>query len=182
MNVGSGSLETLDSSDREPLVLDATAFYAGIPFSGVSRYHTTSLVIREVSHRPLTRASIQGLIDAGRLKIRDPHPRFVTAVREMAFKSGDLGRVSDADMSVVALGLELQDEGRTPMLLSDDYAVENLARHFEVKLGPVMTRGISRVVKWVVYCPGCGKIFDDARINVCDVCGTKLKRRFPRSP
>lgn len=181
MNGVSGSFETLDSDDREPLVLDATAFYAGIPFTSTSKYHTTSAVIREVSHRSLTRASIQGLVDSSRLQIRDPQPKFVSAVKAMASKSGDLARVSNTDISVVALALELKDEGRTPTLVSDDYAVENLARHFQVKLGPVMTRGISKVVKWVVYCRGCGKVFDDVRITVCDVCGTKLRRRF-RSP
>ncbi len=163
---------------RKSLVLDSTAFYAGIPFTGIDVYHTTSKVIKEVSHGQLRNAAIQSLLDGGRLIELDPTENVARQVKETARRSGDLRRVSDTDLSVVALALQLKEVNDGVTIISDDYSVENLASLFKINHAAVMTRGISRTVHWLVYCSGCGKAFGDRRIDVCDVCGTRVKRKI----
>ena len=163
---------------RKSLVLDSTAFYAGIPFTGIDVYHTTSKVIKEVSHGQVRNAAIQSLLDVGRLIVLDPVETFAQHVKETARRSGDLRRVSDTDLSVVALALQLKEMDDGATIISDDYSVENLASLFKINHAAVMTRGITRAVHWLVYCSGCGKAFGDRTLGVCDVCGTRLKRKI----
>ena len=162
----------------EGVVLDATAFYAGVPYTGQGTYYTTDLVIKEVSHTRIKSASIDGLVEAGRLRIYHPSERYLNLVKEAAGESGDFSLLSDTDKSVVALALEFKDKGLKVVIISDDYSVENLAETLGLKAVAVMTGGIKKVVKWRIYCGGCGKVFQDRGRTVCDVCGSPLKRKF----
>lgn len=160
------------------MVLDATAFYADVPFTSPATYYTTDSVVREVSHGTIRAGYIEGLVEAGRLRIRRPSERYVEWVRKAAGGSGDFSHLSDTDVSVVALALELRSRGLSVTVVSDDYSVENLAHILGFKVVSVMTSGIKRVVQWLIYCGGCGKIFQDGGVRVCDVCGSPLRRRF----
>lgn len=62
---------------RRALVLDSTAFYAGIPFTGTSKYYTTPLVIREVSHNQILSMAISALIESNRLIIIESLPNLI---------------------------------------------------------------------------------------------------------
>ncbi len=141
-------------------------------------YYTTSEVIKEVSHQQFRNAVIQSLVDGGRLIVLNPAANFARQVKETARRSGDLRRVSDTDLSVVALALQLKEVNDGVTIISDDYSVENLASLFKISHAAVITRGITRAVHWLVYCTGCGKAFGDRRLDVCDVCGTRLKRKI----
>ncbi|MCP8304220.1 MAG: nucleotide-binding protein [archaeon] len=165
-------------SKRGALVLDSTAFYAGIPSTGISTYHTTPHVIREVSHNRVLKMAISALIESGKLIVTEPSHPLVDEVRLMASRSGDVIKLSDTDVSVVALGLQLKRDGYNVTIISDDYSIQNLVNFFELKFSPVMTRGISKTIRWFTYCSGCGKVFHKSDVTVCDVCGTKLKRKM----
>ncbi len=162
----------------EVVVLDATAFYAGVPYTGQGTYYTTDLVVKEVSHRKKKATSIEDLVEARRLRIYHPDKRYRKMVVEAAGKSGDLSHLSNTDISVVALALEFKSRDLKVMIISDDYSVENLAHILGVKSVAVMTGGIKKVVRWSIYCGGCGKVFQDKDGKVCDVCGSRLKRKF----
>lgn len=163
------------------VVLDSTAFYAGIPFTSTSAYYTTPQVLREIAHRQMARAVLDSLLESGRLVAESPDATFQERVRALAARSGDIGKVSDTDVSVLALALQLSGRSLRATIISDDYSVENLSRLLGLECRPVMTRGIARAVEWVVYCRGCGKVFRNKRAAVCDVCGTALRRRFAKA-
>ncbi len=165
---------------RKSLVLDATAFYAGIPFTGIDLYYATPDVIREVSHGRVRETAIESLVEGGRLQIAEPAETFVRKVKETATQSGDFRQVSNADLSVVALALQLSETDERVTIISDDYSVQNLASLLNISHAPIMTRGITKAVHWMVYCSGCGKVFQDRRISICDVCGTALRRKIKR--
>jgi UPF0271 protein len=44
-----------------------------------------------------------------------------------------------------------------------------------LKVIPVMTKGISKVLDSVYMCPACSKIFE--KILECPICGSKLKKK-----
>ena len=151
-------------------VLDSSAFYAGIPFSSNEPSYITPLVYNEIDHIKKDHDAIQILIETKRLTINEPEDQFVNAANNAAKKSGDFSNLSDEDMSTIALSLQLKAE-----LVTDDFAVSNVAKNLNIKVIPVMTDGIKNVVTWKYYCPGCKTNF--SKITECPRCGNKLKRK-----
>ena len=151
-------------------VLDSTAFYAGIPFSSNEPSYTTSLVYGEIEHIKKDHDAIQILIETKRLMICDPEHQFVITANNAAKKSGDIPNLSDEDISTIALSLQLNAE-----LVTDDFAISNVAKNLNIKVIPVMTNGIKNVVTWKYYCPGCETNFSE--ITECPRCGNRLKRK-----
>ena len=151
-------------------VLDASAFYAGIPFSSNEPSYITPLVYNEIEHIKKDHDAVQILIETKRLTINEPEGQFVNAANSAAKKSGDFSNLSDGDMSTIALSLQLKAE-----LVTDDFAVSNVAKNLNIKVIPVMTDGIKNVVTWRYYCPGCKANF--SKVTECPRCGNKLRRK-----
>ncbi len=150
-------------------VLDATSFYAGIPFSSQETSFTTPLIFEEIKHIKKEQDVINALIESNRLKIIEPEIEFVDRVQQKASQSGDIQSLSDEDISILALCLQLSGE-----LVTDDFSILNVAKHLSLKVSPVMTKGISNIKDWVYFCSGCQKTF--SKISQCPICGNKLKR------
>ncbi len=151
-------------------VLDATSFYAGIPFSSQEQSFTTPLVFEEIKHIKKSHEAVQTLIDLDRLRIIEPERENTDFVLEKAKHTGDLLNLSEEDISVLALCVQLNGE-----LVTDDYTVSNVAKHLNLKVIPIMTKGISKVLDSVYFCPACNKVFE--KISDCPICGSKLKRK-----
>ena len=148
-------------------VLDATAFYAGIPFSSQSTHYVTTLVFDETKHIKKNHNALQILIDSNRLLVRQPQADFQERVEKCAQKTGDIHSLSKQDISCIALSLELNTE-----LISDDFAVLNVSNKLGINTIPLMTNGIKVVGKWIFYCPACKKDFSDEKN--CLLCGLSL--------
>ena len=151
-------------------VLDSSAFYAGIPFSSNEPSYITSLTYNEIEHIKKDHDAIQILIETKRLMINEPDEQFIIAANNAAKKSGDFPNLSHEDISAIALSLQLQAE-----LVTDDFAISNVAKNLSLKVIPVMTDGIKNVVTWKYYCPGCKTNF--SKVTECPRCGNRLKRK-----
>lgn len=160
---------TLDSSSS---VLDAGAFYAGTPFLSSGRHCTTQAVLDEVRHIKKSHGAIDALLETGSLRVIDPGRDNIEKARAAARKTGDYSRLSRADFSIIALALEL---GTT--LVTDDYAVANVATGLEIPVKSTSSKGIRETRKWIAYCSACGKAFGPAA-KECPLCGNKLKRKY----
>lgn len=160
---------------RQFLVLDTTAFYAGVPYTNTSEnLVTTPDVISEVSNE-----RTRTLIALSKINVLQADAQYYKRVKDAARLTGDNG-LSKADLSVLALCLSLSAEGSEPVLLSDDFAVENVASRLGVKARPLMTGGIKTAAEWIFFCPACGKVYTKQRPD-CLVCGTKLEKRLKKS-
>jgi len=151
-------------------VLDSSAFYAGIPFSSSEISYITPLVYNEIEHIKKDHDAVQILIETKRLTIFEPEQQFIVAVNNAAKKSGDFPNLSKEDVSTIALSLQLKAE-----LVTDDFAISNVAENLNIKVIPAMTSGIKNVVTWVYYCPGCKTNFSNT--IECPNCGNTLKRK-----
>ena len=118
-------------------VLDSSAFYAGIPFGSNEPSYTTSLVYDEIKHIKKNHDAVDILIETGRLTVSNPESEFIEIVRNTANESGDLHELSVEDISIIALSLKLNAE-----LITDDFAVSNVAKNLNIQVFPVMTDGI----------------------------------------
>lgn len=158
-------------------VLDSTAFYAGIPYQGSGRYYTTYLVLEEVKHHNVGSSLIHT-----RVQVTEPSPESVDKVRSTAIKTGDIGALSQTDVSLLALGLDLKSGEGGVSLVSDDFAVRNVAEVLAIPLAPTAMKGGEwKNITWKIYCRGCGKSYTNPKLTVCPVCGTKLERKATTS-
>jgi len=152
-------------------ILDASAFYAGIPFSTTDEFFTTSLIFDEIKHIKKNHDAIGTLMETKRLKISDPDAEFVDKIKAASKKTGDFNQLSKQDISVIALCLQMNGE-----IITDDFAISNVAKNLNLKVSPLMTSGINDVGNWIHYCPGCKKNFESG--SECPLCGTQLKRKL----
>ena len=155
-------------------VLDASAFYTGIPFASQEKSYTTSIVFDEIKHIKKNHDVLKILVETKRLEILDPEQEYITKVLSSAKEIGDFQNLSKGDISVIALCLQLGGE-----LVTDDFAISNTAEHLNLKVIPIMTKGISKVKDWVYFCSGCEKTF--SKIIQCPICGSKLSRKSAKS-
>jgi UPF0271 protein len=158
-------------------VLDSTAFYAGIPYQGSGRYYTTYLVLEEVKHHNVGSSLIHT-----RVQVTEPSPESLDKVKSTAIKTGDIGALSQTDMSLLALGLDLKNGEGGVNLVSDDFAVRNVAEVLAIPLAPTAMKGGEwKNITWKIYCRGCGKTYTNPKLTVCPVCGTRLERKASSS-
>ena len=152
-------------------ILDATAFYAGIPFVSNDSFMTTSIVYEEIQHIKTKQGALEMLQQTNRLQIRDPNEKNINIVKDISIKTGDDSTISKQDVSIIALALENNCE-----LITDDFAVTNVAKQLKIKTSSLMTQGIKTVGKWISYCSVCGKEF--SKEKECPICGSKLNRKM----
>ncbi len=114
---------------------------------------------------------------SGKMKIKTPTSASLTEVSSKATLLGDKVALSKTDTSILALALDLSLEGLTPVIVSDDYAVQNIAESLNLAYQSLATYGIRQKFKWILYCPACFRRYPTGDNQVCLVCGTKLKRK-----
>jgi len=152
-------------------ILDASAFYAGVPFRSSSDCYTTTLIYDEIKHIKKHHDAIGTLLETNRLKIREPSKESIQDAINASKNTGDFPQLSKQDISIIALCIEMNGE-----VISDDFAISNVIKNLELKVSPIMTRGIKDVGKWIHYCPGCRT--NHINEKECPVCGTPLKRKL----
>jgi len=152
-------------------ILDASAFYAGVPFRSSEDYYTTSLVYDEIQHIKKNHDALGILLETNRLKIREPDGQSTQAAIKAAKNTGDFPQLSKQDISIIALGIETKGQ-----IITDDFAISNVAKNIGLNIAPIMTKGIKDVGKWIHYCPGCKASYQNGK--ECSICGTALKRKL----
>ncbi|PHY04402.1 MAG: nucleotide-binding protein [Thaumarchaeota archaeon] len=152
-------------------ILDASAFYAGVPFRSSEDCYTTSLVYDEIQHIKKNQDVLGTLLETNRLKIREPDKQSTEAAIKAAKETGDFPQLSRQDISIIALGIETNGQ-----IITDDFAISNVGKNLGLNILPIMTKGIKDVGKWIHYCPGCKASNQNG--NKCLVCGTVLKRKL----
>ena len=104
------------------------------------------------------------------LEIRSAKDRALDRVDEAGMQAGNLGRLSEADRSLLALALDM---GAT--LVSDDYTVLDIAVRLDVPTQTVNQDGPRGTMQWVPRCSGCGKTYDAMpKRDECIICGSPV--------
>jgi rRNA maturation endonuclease Nob1 len=161
------------------LVLDASAFIMGYdPLSIREKQVTTPSIGNELRSKNTIWLRFKMACDSGKLEVLSPSPHALKIVEELAKKTGDFGRLSKADREVLAVAEELRREGCSPIIVSDDYSIQNVADQLKLEYISLSTFGIRQRFQWIPYCPGCHKRYPTtSTLERCRICGTPLKRR-----
>jgi UPF0271 protein len=163
-------------------VLDTSAFLAGFdPFSLCEDQFTVPLVEHEIKANSMSWVRFKTALENGKVKVKLPSEEYQIRVKESAKKIGDVCFLSETDLHILALASELKTEGYIPQILTDDYSIQNVAAQLGIEFLSLTTFGISHLLEWVRYCPGCHMNYPDYyKSTICGVCGTDLKRKPQR--
>jgi UPF0271 protein len=161
------------------VVLDTSAFIAGFdPLSIRDDVYSVGSVEMELAHGSLPWVRFKTALENGKLKIQSPKAEFIERAKESSRDVGDTFFLSDVDLQVLSLALELKDAGNEPLIVTDDYSIQNVANQLGLEFAPLMTFGIRFRLHWMRYCPACRRKYPpDYKRRKCEVCGTELKRK-----
>jgi UPF0271 protein len=148
------------------------------PFSISEEQITVPAVKKEILGSSMIRVRFKTAVESGKVKVRAPKKIFMNKAKASAKLVGDAFFLSEADLQVLALALELKTMGRSPSIVTDDYSIQNVANQMGIDFTSLATFGIRFRLQWIRYCPACHKRYPaDYKHNRCEVCGTELKRK-----
>lgn len=152
---------------KKTLVADTTALFNASDFPANFDIIVPPGVVEELKRWGMDRRL--DLLLASRIEVRSPANGSLDKARKASEATGDIGRLSDTDISVVALAVELEAPA-----ITDDYSIQNVIKSLGGEFLTMEKIGIRDVYNWEFRCSGCGKLFKE-KIGECDVCGHRLR-------
>jgi len=164
------------------IIADASAFIHGIVLS-ILRESDTIITTPEIALEikgEISREKFLACLHEGRILIKEPEKESVKKIKEEAEKTGATEILSDNDISILALALDFKEKKEGYALATNDLPMQNLAEILGINYMPISGAKIAKTLSWHFMCRGCGKTFEKSE-NVCDVCGSEVKRRRKRT-
>ncbi len=161
-------------------VLDASAIIGGFS-SKESQNFITASVISEIKDFK-SKLYLESAIEDGSITIIEPESVDIKNVSDIIIKSGDVLRLSDVDKNLVALAFKLKREHKNPLVVTDDYSMQNVLKIVGMPYRSVLTEGINEIYGWVKICKGCKKKYPPEYVfDECEICGTRIiKKRIKK--
>ncbi len=162
-------------------VLDASAIIGGFSMEK-SQNFTTASVISEIKDFK-SKLYLESAIENGSIVIMEPESIDIKNVSNTIIKSGDVLRLSDVDKNLVALSFKLRREHKNPLVVTDDYSMQNVLKIVGIPYRSILTDGINEIYGWVKICKGCKKKYPPEYVfDECEICGTRIiKKRIKKS-
>ena len=135
-------------------------------------YCITSSVLNEVGSED-ARLAVTAAIREGRIKVMEPEKSMIKRVIAVATKTGDIESLSPTDIDVIALALE-----KNRVIVSDDYAIQNVANFLNLKYESTVHEGIRERFTWMWVCEGCSRKY--IKGGTCPVCGSVIRKRVDK--
>jgi UPF0271 protein len=169
--------------NKKVMVLDTSAFIGGFdPFSINEDQVAPPLVEEEIKRDTMRTLRFNTAVENGKIKIIEPSAEAINETKASATTAGDAFYLSETDLQVLALALELKKKGNDPQIVTDDYSIQNIAKKLDLKFVSMITFGIRRFLTWIRYCPACHKKYPaNYKGKECEICGAELKRK-PQKP
>jgi len=149
-------------------ILDSSAF--------INEYHTDE----QIASIPLVREELEDesayrfdALEGSGMHLHIPDEETVERIERAARETGDFEELSRTDIRLVAATFELDGT-----LVTDDYAMQNVAEKLNVTVEVIAREGIEEQRAWLFQCQGCGREFEDDH-DRCPVCGSELSRKNP---
>ncbi|PSQ36710.1 DNA-binding protein [Halobacteriales archaeon SW_12_69_24] len=112
-------------------------------------------------------------LEGSGMRIHIPDSETVERVERAARDTGDAETLSGTDVRLLGAAFELD-----ATLVTDDYAMQNVAEKLDVAVDVIARAGIEERRDWQFQCQGCGRTFDENR-DRCSICGSDLERKRP---
>lgn len=149
-------------------VMNDESFY----FEEDKRYVTTPAVLREFKDFR-SKSLVDNAIKTRILKIMTPYERFVNEAKNVLRETRM--RLSETDLSVVALATQLQRYGKQALVLTDDYSVQNYCKLKGIPFKGAAMGEIKAARRFGFKCRFCGKkLRPDFKGSHCPACRQRL--------
>ena len=159
-------------------VLDASAILNNPRFSfdEKHRYACTLEVLKELKIVE-TKTLAENALKQKLLRVYRPRHKYQKNAAKIVIKKG-FTRLSEADISVIALAMQFKGEKRKFSVLTDDYSIQNFLEILSIPFQPIIQGRIEHPIAFVKYCPVCKREFRNANaLKECPYCGTELETR-----
>lgn len=165
---------------KKIFVLDASAIIGGFYSKNEANY-TTSDAILEIKDFK-SKLLLESAIEKGNIVIEEPDEEDTEEIEKIIKSSGDVLRLSNVDKNIVALALKFKRKGFEPVVMTDDYSMQNTLKIIDIPYKSILTEGIKETVNWVKKCRGCKKIYpSDYQFEDCEICGSPIFKKRVRS-
>ena len=156
-------------------IIDTSAILSGKPIElGEASMITAPAISEELKPGGRDYRTFQFLLEKG-LSIRYPSEKSLGTIQKTAKETGDVNRLSSADIEILALALDInKDKDAEAIILTDDYSIQNVASTLNIEYRSLSQRGIIKKYKWQYRCPGCKKQFKKS-VKICPICGTETR-------
>jgi len=157
------------------IIIDTSAIFSGKQLNFENKkIITIENLKKEIKAGGKDYRNFQYLIEKG-LIFYKPSKESKEYIDEISKKTGDYGRLSEIDKEILALALDIKKQDEEPVILTDDYSIQNMAEELKIKYENISQKGITKKYKWICKCKGCGKKYKD-NINICLICGSETKK------
>ena len=112
------------------------------------------------------------------LRVEAVEESFLKEIIKQAECTRDIERLSKTDLGVLAKALECKESDENVILITDDFAVQNIAARLNIEIIPVAQRIIKDKIIWQKQCIGCFRHFKDG--EECPVCGSPLRKKMKK--
>ena len=150
------------------LILDTCAF--------LTQKHPTGefVTVPGIKTEIVNRQSLQYFENmlATHLKVMKAQKNSYDVVNKEAKETGDYDVLSKVDMDILALGYECKGT-----IITDDFAIQNVALALEVKFLSCSGKVISEKRAWRYKCTACNHK-EKVKLKNCSVCGNEEIRRI----
>ena len=133
----------------------------------------------EVATVPGVREELEGAsqyrfdaMEGSGMRVEIPSSNVRDEIERIARETGDFEELSRTDRYLLGVALELDGE-----LLTDDYAMQNVAESADIDVKVIAKDGIEEEREWKFQCQGCGRVYDE-KVR-CQVCGSETTRKNP---
>jgi len=147
-------------------ILDTSFFFGDFPAEG--ELFTVPTVVDEL--RDIRAKGNFEKWCARGLRVQSPTEESRKRVISAAERTKDVTVISATDIGLLALALDLGAD-----LVTDDFAIQNVALVLGVKTVPILQKKARRV-HWRYRCSGCGRYAEQD--GECPVCGAAIKRKL----
>nr|MDO8118408.1 NOB1 family endonuclease [Candidatus Sigynarchaeota archaeon] len=150
-------------------ILDTSFFLRGASFTRKDVIAAVpEQVVSEVKSR-VPKLQLEKLLGAG-AQIRCA--RSLDSAKRAAENTGDLPNLSEADLGVIALAMELK-EVQSVIVYTGDFGIQNVLKSLGIKFKSVEGE-IQRIIKWMYKCEACEATFKKPpESGECPECGTE---------
>jgi UPF0271 protein len=167
-----------NSNQKEKnFVLDASAIYNGVLSQNLpGKKYLPHCTIQEIEDMLRGEAFKEEIANTDNVVVLEPENSSITIITDNAKKTGDIEELSECDIHVLALALDLNKNKQYPMIISDDYDIQNLAKHLGLKFRVVHWKGITKLHEYFWLCTGCGAKSKEKQ-DTCIECGSPMKKK-----
>jgi len=156
-------------------IMDTRGFIAEALPGSAHEFYVTEGVLAEARDKIDTANRALVCVETGRAKIASVLKKDLKTATSRAREIGEIGRLSDVDLGIAAAALGLSQTGRDVVVLTDDYALQNLLSALGLKHGRITHRGIVKQIVYRYRCTVCGRLLRRATAN-CPDCGSRVVR------